>query len=294
MKQKELSMEAERLFASSADWTLSDQEFGYFKQLIYDIAGISLSDKKKELVKSRLISYIQGLQLQSFEGYLQFLQKLPGESHYWQEFVNLLTTNKTDFFREPKHFDYIINTVIPAWLKTGEKVMKVWSCASSSGEEPYTLAMVLKKHLPANKDFEILATDIDTDILNHAKNGVYAMTKFEEIPEEYRKDSVSVGTGDVSNWFRIKSSLKEKVTFQQHNLMEEADVENRTFDLVFCRNVLIYFSRETISRVVQNLENKTKESGLLFIGHSESLQGTESKWKTIQPSVYKLNPVKGK
>lgn len=287
-------MEAERIFATTADWTLSDQEFFYFKQLIYDIAGISLSEKKKELVKSRLISYIQGLELKSFEAYLQFLQKLPTESPYWQEFVNLLTTNKTDFFREPKHFDYIIQTVIPAWLKTGEKTMKVWSCASSSGEEPYTLAMVLKKHLPTGKDFEIFATDIDTDILNHAKNGVYAMTKFDEIPAEYQKGSVSVGTGDVSKWFRIKSSLKEKVTFQQHNLLDEADIKDRTFDLVFCRNVLIYFSKETISRVVQNLENKTKDSGLLFIGHSESLQGIDSKWKTIQPSVYKLNPVKGK
>jgi len=292
MKRKENSMEAEKLLIN-ADWTLSEQEFLYFKQLIGEIAGISLSEKKKELVKSRLVMYIQSLKLNSFEEYLLFLQKLPSESPYWQEFVNLLTTNKTDFFREAKHFEYVVEKFIPEWLKTGEKVLKVWSAAASTGEEAYSLAMLLKKHLPAGKDFQILATDIDTHVLEVAKNGVYPIVKLDEIPTEYRKDSLAIGTGEVANWFRIKSSLKQKITFKQHNLLEVADVPDKSFDLVFCRNVLIYFAKDTISLVVNNLEQKTKSNGLLFIGHSESLQGIDSKWKTTSPSVYKLTAFKG-
>lgn len=284
-------MDAERLI--KAEWQLSDQEFFYFKELIGHIAGISLSEKKKELVKSRLMTYVQSLKLSSFEEYLLFLQKLPAESHYWQEFVNLLTTNKTDFFRESKHFDYLVDTVIPQWLKTGQKVFKVWSCATSSGEEAYTLAMVLKKHLPAGKDFQILATDIDTKMIQQATNGVYSLTKLDEIPEEHQKDNVSVGTGDVSNWFRIKSSLKEKITFRQHNLMESADVDNKNFDIIFCRNVMIYFSKETIGHVLQKLEGKLKANGLLFIGHAESLNGIDAKWKSVHSSVYRNNQVRG-
>lgn len=284
-------MEAERLI--KGELHLSDQEFMVFKELIGRIAGISLNDSKKELVKSRLGMYIQSLRLNGFEDYLRFLQTKPADSKYWQEFVNLLTTNKTDFFREAKHFEFLVEKYIPEWLKTNQKVLRVWTCATSTGEEAYTLAMILKKHLPAEKDFEILATDIDTDVLDQAKNGVYSITKLDEIPVEYHKDSVAIGTGDVSKWFRIKSSLKEKITFKQHNLIEKADMSDRHFDLVFCRNVMIYFSKETIKQVVQNLESKTKLNGLLFIGHAESLQGIESKWKTVQPSVYRLTQLKG-
>lgn len=284
-------MEAERLI--KGEWHLSDQEFMVFKELIGRIAGISLGESKKELVKSRLVMYIHSLKLNSFEDYLRFLQKQPADSKYWQEFVNLLTTNKTDFFRESKHFEFLVEKYIPEWLKTDQKVLRIWSCAASTGEEAYTLAMILKKHLPADKDFEILATDIDTNVLTQAENGVYPLTKLEEIPAEYHKDSLSVGTGDVSKWFRIKSSLKEKITFKQHNLIEKADMPDRHFDLVFCRNVMIYFSKETIKQVLQNLESKTKLNGLLFIGHAESLHGIESKWKTVQPSVYRLAQLKG-
>lgn len=274
------------------DWNLSDQEFMYFRDLIEQIAGISLSSDKKELVKTRLRKYITSLKLDSFEGYLTFLSQLPTESPYWQEFVNLLTTNKTDFFREPKHFDYLIYTFLPEWLKTDQKVLNIWSCASSSGEEAYTLAMLLKKHMPSDRDFRILATDIDTEMIKMGANGVYPLSKLIEIPEQYQAESLVVGTGDVSGWFCMKSLIKEKVIFKHHNLMDAAEFADENselnFDVIFCRNVLIYFSKEKVSQVVQNAQKKLKNKGLFFVGHSESLQGVGQEWKAVQPSVYKL------
>jgi chemotaxis methyl-accepting protein methylase len=267
-------------------WTLSDQEFLYFSELISNIAGISLSLGKKTLVRSRLRSSVESLGLSSFQDYKKFLQTLPANDPHWQEFINLLTTNKTDFFREPKHFEFIVNSFLPQWLLKGEPTLKVWSCASSSGEEPYTLAMVLKKYLPKDRDFKILATDIDTEILERARNGVYSVAKLPEIPREYQKESISLGTGSVRDWFRIKSELKDKIVFSQHNLVTGQLPDSESFDLILCRNVLIYFARETTESVVRKIFKNCKRGGFLLIGHSESLQWTDCPWTVVQPSVF--------
>lgn len=266
---------------------LSDEELKYFCTAIENIAGISIRTSKRDLVRTRLRHRLVEMGLKSYEEYRRHLEKLAPDDKEWQEFINLLTTNKTDFFREPKHFDFMVSEVIPEWLKTGEKTFKVWCAASSTGEEPYTLAMVLKRHLPADRDFKILATDIDTEVLERAQNGVYPMSKFHEIPESYQKACLDLGKNAVKDWFRIKPELRDRVTFKQHNLIEPTAPGEGVFDLVSCRNVLIYMNKEAIDFITQKMYGVTKLQGYYFIGHSETLQGIKHRWKPIAASTFK-------
>ena len=216
--------------------SLSSEDFGFFKDLVFAQAGISLSAKKLDLVQSRLRSHIQKRGMKSFAEYRNLLQKAQPNDPEMQNFINLLTTNKTDFFREPQHFDYLTQVLIPAWVEDGRKEINVWCCASSTGEEPYTLAMVLNHYLPKDISYKILATDVE---------------------------------------------IYNKVSFQRHNLIEKTG-PNKQFDLIFCRNVLIYFEPSTIRTLMGKLHHFVKQDGMLFIGHSESIQGSGSLFKTIK------------
>lgn len=278
--------------AAAAHWSgqttpdLNETDLHYFCQIIDQRAGIYLKPAKHDLVRTRLRSRVVAHGLNDFAEYRQFLEKLPANDPEWQAFTNLLTTNKTDFFREPNHFHYLTQKILPAWLKTKQKTFKVWSAASSTGEEPYTLSMVLSRHLPKDRDFKILATDIDTEVLKTAQNGVYSMTKKTEIPPDYQ-NCIQLGKGDARSWFRIAPGVKEKIIYKQHNLIEKTAPSEGTFDLVLCRNVLIYFEQENIDFVQRKLFGATKDGGHLFIGHSESFQGIAHQWKSVGPSVFK-------
>ena len=267
--------------------SLKDNELQYFCEVIEDLAGIVLKSTKHDLVKTRLRARLVEVGMKSYAEYQNYLKSLPREHEEWQQFINLLTTNKTDFFREPKHFDHLIKTFLPEWLKTNEKTLKVWSAASSTGEEAYTIAMILDRHLPKGKDFKILATDIDTEALETARNAVFPISKKGEIPAEYQKGCVDFGKDDVKGWFRIKPILKDKVIFKRHNLIEKTAPDADTFDLVFCRNVFIYFAPSSIEFVVRKLHRSTKPNGLLYIGHSESLHSLKHEWQLVAPSVLK-------
>jgi chemotaxis methyl-accepting protein methylase len=236
-------------------------------------------------VRARLRSRLAANDLESYSEYREFLEGLPKDHPEWESFINLLTTNKTDFFREPKHFDFLVKSILPEFLKGSEKTLKIWSAASSTGEEAYTLAMVLDRHLPKDRDFRILATDIDTNVVKTAQNAVYAIAKKSEIPVDYHQSALDLGRGSAKGWFRIKPHLKEKVIFKQHNLIEQTSPGENMFDLILCRNVLIYFDKETIQFVSKKLFHSTKPNGHLFIGHSESLQGIQHKWQLCGPSV---------
>jgi chemotaxis methyl-accepting protein methylase len=221
------------------------------------------------------------------------LESLPQSDLEWIVFTNLLTTNKTDFFREPAHFDFLKKEVVPNWLKKKRSVLKVWSAASSTGEEPYTISMVLNELLSDPVTYQILATDIDTEVLRKAEKAVYAKSKLGEIPEKFRRSSIDVGSGEISSWMRIKSHLKNKVTYEPFNLIESELPAENEFDVVFCRNVLIYFTPDTTSRVLNRLYAATRPGGYLFIGHSESMQNMKTKWVSVAPSIYlKPHPVK--
>lgn len=262
------------------------ENLNYFCDMIEEIAGIHLKPVKHDLVRTRLRSRIEAHGFQDLIEYSQYLKTLSPKDSEWESFTNLLTTNKTDFFRESKHFDFLIEEILPAWLKTNQKVFKVWSAASSTGEEAYTLAMILRAHLPEDRDFKILATDIDTDILKTAKNSVYPISKKVEIPPAYYQRFIDVGKNEVRGWFRIKPELKERVIFKQHNLIEKTSPGEDVFDLVLCRNVLIYFGEKNIDFVQKKLFSTTKNGGYLFIGHSESFQGLQHPWKIVSPSVF--------
>ncbi len=266
---------------------LSEDSLLYFCRMIEARAGISLKASKRDLVRTRLRSRISKHGLKSFEEYQDFLSSLSKNDPEWESFTNLLTTNKTDFFREPKHFEYLVQTVLPQWLTTQQKTFKVWSAASSTGEEPFTLAMVLARYLPKDKDFKILATDIDTEVLRTAQNSVYAIAKKPEIPVDYQTPCLDMGKGDARGWFRIKPHLRNKISFKQHNLIEKTSPGENVFDLVLCRNVLIYFAPETINFVQKKLHTSLKPNSHLFIGHSESFQGISHRWETVGPSIYK-------
>lgn len=264
---------------------LKDSELQFFSEKISDLAGIALKSSKQDLIKTRLRTRLVELELKTYGEYKEYLLSLPKENDEWQIFVNLLTTNKTDFFREPKHFDHLIQKFLPEWLKTNEKILNVWSAASSTGEEAYTIAMILDRYIPKDRDFRILATDIDTSVVQFGKNAVYSKEKKPEIPVEYHQACLDFGRGSASQWFRIKSHLKEKVTFLQHNLIDKMAPTQLDFDVIFCRNVFIYFAPNSIETVAKKLYKSTKPKGLLFIGHSESFQGLTHDWKLIGPSI---------
>lgn len=267
---------------------IKDEDFAYFQALVFKLSGITLSDKKRDLLLTRLSSHLKKSDLGSYSDYRNYLQGLPENHGEWQSFINLMTTNKTDFFREIRHFDYIEEVLIPKWIQSKKSEIKVWSAACSTGEEPYTLAMFLEAKLPAGMTYKIFASDIDTNVLAKAKNGVYSMVKESEIPEDYRKKSIEYGRGEIADWFRIKSSLKSKITFSAFNLVEDS-LEDEKFDLILCRNVMIYFSRAVVEKVANNLAKSCLDDGILFIGHSESLQGTKTPWKVTTASVYSKN-----
>lgn len=269
------------------NWQLEKEDLDYFREKIAMLSGISMKESKKELLSTRLRGRAQQLGLDSFSDYRHYLMEQPNSSAEWQIFINLLTTNKTDFFREPKHFDFLETKFIPEWLTQNKKILKVWSCASSTGEEPYTLAMVLERALPAGIEFQILATDIDTSVLARGANGVYAKSRLHEIPVKYHESSLCLGSGEVGPWFAIKKKLRDRITFQHFNLTSEVRPSEDEFDLVFCRNILIYFQKETIAHVAQKIFGQSDKLGVLVIGHAESLHGITTQWKMVGPSIFR-------
>lgn len=272
-------------------WALSDQDFDSFRELIASRAGIFLSAGKRELVRSRLLGRVRLLEFRDFSAYRLHLQGLSADHGEWQEFINLLTTNKTDFFREPQHFDFLLRDFLPGWLASKGRELKIWCCASSTGEEPYSIAMALAGSMPEGRCYSILATDIDTEVLATARNGVYALEKLNDIPAGLRGGAIRKGSGSAADWFRVQDSIRERIEFRRHNLAEAALPEEGPFDLIFCRNVLIYFSRPTIVSLSEKLSKVAKPGCLLFTGHSESLQGCEKFWAGVRPAVYcKANP----
>lgn len=275
-------MAAIQLAIQQPEMPLAEEEFAYFCATIKEIAGIHLAPAKKQLVHGRVRQRVMELGLSSFEEYRGRLEKLPPKDPEWQSFVNLLTTNKTEFFREKDHFDFLRELLLQ---KNAEgKPVRIWCAAASTGEEPYTLAAVA--HQALTVPFEILATDIDTDVLAEAAEGVYPAAQAQEAPEAYRKTTFDFGRNGIEEWMRIKPAVRDRVKFQRHNLIDPALPAGQPFDFIFCRNVLIYFTPETCALVMQKLHDAAAPGALAFIGHSESLQNLKTPWKSIRPSVY--------
>lgn len=258
---------------------LTDSEFQLFRKFIYARAGINLTDSKKALVTGRLAKRVRYFGLPSYRAYFELLEA--NHAGELQIAVDLLTTNETFFFRESKHFDFIRARILPVWPNG---LRRVWSAACSSGEEPYTLAMVLAAHSPT-QSWEVMGTDISTRVLEHARGAQYEMQRAEHIPREYLHRYCLRGIGTQEGTFLICRELRQRVTFIHTSL--KADLARLgLFDLILLRNVLIYFDAETKRGVVAQVLRRLNPGGYLMIGHSESLNGIADGVKLVAPSIY--------
>lgn len=262
---------------------LGDDEFELFRRWIYDAAGIRLADGKRALVAGRLSKRLRTLNLNSYRHYFeQVTQGGPEgrENSERQIALDLLTTNETFFFREQAHFDYVEKELCPRW---GNRSVRCWSAASSSGEEAYTLAMVLAEHYAG--DWRITGTDISSRVVDKAQQAIYPMMRSKNIPRRYLQEYCRKGIGSKTDTFRMAPSLRERVTFSCANLQQPQPGLGQ-FDLIFLRNVMIYFDAASKQQVVSHLLDRLKPGGFLFIGHAESLNGVTQQLKLVRPSVY--------
>lgn len=257
---------------------LSDAEFELFQRLIHDGAGIWLAPAKKALVAGRLIRRVHHHGLSTFRAYHELLSRDPAEH---QRAIDLLTTNETHFFREPRHFDWLKRV---AAEHPSETPLRVWSAAASSGQEPYTIAMVLADVL-GDRPWEVLGTDISTRVLERARSALYDMATAREIPPAYLKGFCLKGVGTKTGSFLIAPQVTRRVQFGQLNLIEPLP-DMPLFDVVFLRNVMIYFREETKRQVVSSLLARVRPGGWLVVGHSESLSGLAPGTRSVGPSIY--------
>lgn len=263
---------------SSVPTDISDREFQAFRDLIYEVTGINLSPAKKALVCSRLAKRLRELKIPTFAEYYAFLLSEGIGSAECQCMINCITTNKTNFFRESHHFDYLKNHVLPQAeqrvLAGQPRRLRIWSAGCSTGEEPYTISMSLLQHFGAQVsswDLRILASDIDTEVLAKAKAGEYTSSQLVDIPAELRRQYFESGSDGSRDRFRARPELGRLIAFRQINLIADSWPIHAKFDLIFCRNVLIYFDRDTQIRIVSRMADLLAPHGVLFLGHSENV-----------------------
>ncbi|WP_244813355.1 protein-glutamate O-methyltransferase CheR [Vibrio sp. B1FLJ16] len=243
-----------------------------------------MDEKRNALVSHRLHKRISQLKLNNFEEYAYLLFNSSEEQ---QIALNLLTTNETYFFREPKHFEFIAEHLVPEFARLAKT--NIWSAASSSGEEVYSLAMMFDDLLP-ECNWHILGTDINTDILSIARSASYELTPKNKIPERYLKQYCLKGVGDSEGLFKIKDELKQRVCFKHHNLLNKPINNKQKFDLILLRNVLIYFQLEDRKKVVQNVTEQMRHGGWLIVGHSENIHGFDKRLVQKQTGCYQFQP----
>lgn len=263
--------------------SITDQEFALFQRLIYKIAGISMSEAKKVLLVGRLQKRLLHYGLDSFTAYYRMV--VHGEHpEELQTMVDLLTTNETYFFREPKHFDFLRDEVLPR--HSGPSAFRVWSAASSTGEEAYTLAMLLATHL-RSAPWEIVGSDISTQVLEKARRAHYPIDRNEGIPEAFLRKYCLKGVRSQEGTFLISGELRKNVSFHHINLTQPVTENIGKFEVIFLRNVMIYFDMETKRQVVQNLLPRLQPGGHFIIGHSETLNGISEGLRQIRPTIYR-------
>ena len=283
---KMLQPETPALYEQHGKLAINDNDFELIRNWIYEVAGITLTPAKKNLVTGRLGKRVQALGYSTFGDYIRpIIAARAGDSAAIQErqfAINALTTNETYFFREPAHFDFLKDVIIPQWQ--GGEARRIWSAASSSGEEAYTAAMVLTLSLPQVR-WDIVGTDINSEVVAHAGKALYPLSRAEKIPSQYLKAYCLKGIGKMEGLFQITPKVKSRVSFQTANITQEQTTLGR-FDLIMLRNVLIYFDKASKQRVINNLINRLKPGGYLFIGHAESLNGLDYDLKMIKTAIY--------
>ncbi len=270
--------------------TISDAEFQQLREFIHAHTGIALSEHKKALVCSRLSKRLRHHDLQHYSDYYVLLVEKDPEGAELMAMINCITTNKTDFFREPHHFRFLVEHVFPAYKQNPnrERPLRMWSAASSTGEEAYSLAMTALEAMPSfnERDIRILATDIDTDVLSRAASGVFSRTQAKQIPEALLHRFFLQGKGAHEGEVMAKPPLKSLVHFHWLNLQEDPWPMQEKFDVIFCRNVLIYFDKPTQLKLFQRMGGALKKDGYLMLGHSEAMHGLSDLFKPVGHSIY--------
>lgn len=275
-------IDLQRIFAAQ----LSDVEFSKLSKFIYSQYGIKMPPEKRIMLQSRLQKRLRALKIYTFKEYIDYAFSNQGDDEIIH-MMDVVSTNKTDFYREPAHFDYLRQTILPSIIDE-KKLVKIWSAGCSSGQEVYTLAIELSEFASKNQgfDFSILGTDISTLMLNKAFTAIYTEEMVSMIPIEIKKKYLLKSKEKTKKLIRINNVLRNKAKFQRINFMDDHYPVNDQFDIIFCRNVLIYFDRETQERVINKLCNYLRPDGYFFLGHSESITNINVPLKQLKPTVY--------
>ncbi len=261
---------------------LTEAQFQKVIRMIYRLCGISLKDGKQALVRARLMKRLRALEMNGFKEYLQYVESREG-AHELISMVDAITTNKTSFFREPEHFRFLRDTVFGEF--SGQR-MRFWTAACSSGEEPFSLSMLIHEHFPGihQRDVKILATDISMNMLEKARESVYSAESVQEIPPDFLAKYFTFLPDQ--NTYRVKDNVRSLVRLGWLNLVDSWPMKG-PLDVIFCRNVMIYFDRPTQQRLINRLWHLLEPGGYLFVGHSEGLSAIEHKFQYIRPAIYR-------
>jgi chemotaxis protein methyltransferase CheR len=275
---------------SSSQGVMTDHVYQKLCGFILDQYGLKLGPQKKALLEGRIRKRLAKLGIPSFKEYCDFLFSPQGIASETPLLADVVTTHKTDFFREPVHFNYLTGTILPGLMESGAREhLRAWSAGCSTGEEPYTLAMVLMEYACANPglDFAILATDISGAVIEKAWKGIYNEEDIAPIPMEIRKKYLLRGKAPSSNLFRVAPSLRSRIVFRTLNFMDDAYGIDEDFTVIFCRNVLIYFDRATQERLINRFARHLKRGGYLFLGHSETIAGLNTPLVHEAATIYR-------
>jgi chemotaxis protein methyltransferase CheR len=291
---KHSGTEKDRLvYELSSPRRLSDEDFRRLSEIISSEYGIKMPDTKKIMLEARLRKRLKALEIESYTEYCQYLFSRKGLENELFHMIDVVTTNKTDFFRERVHFDYLVTNAVPELLvrfrTMGAKKLTLWSAGCSTGEEPYTIAMVLNdiSAYQRNFQFEVFATDISTKVLQKAARGIYDEERVSAIPMKVRKKYFMRSKDKEKRLVRIVPELREAVRFKRLNFMDEDYGFSEMLDIIFCRNVFIYFSRSTQERLLRRFYDHLTPGGYLFMGHCETLSQMRVPFVSVGSMVYK-------
>ena len=268
------------------EFPMSDGDFNRIKELAKQRTGIELGDHKKEMIYSRIVRRIRSLSQPDFNHYLNYL-----ESNLESEltnFINAITTNLTSFYREPHHFDYLTSTALPEIMKKkAQRRLRIWSAGCSTGEEAYTLAITLNNALgKSDWNAKILATDLDTNVIQHGREGIYTQDRVGNLDTNIVRRNFDEISGGREPRFKIKPHIQQLITFNRLNLLGDWPMKGK-FDVIFCRNVVIYFSKDTQRKLFDRYADILEPDGYLFIGHSETLHGVTKRFSSIGKTIYR-------
>ncbi len=270
------------------EFDFTDREFRAIRDLVSAQAGIVLSEAKRDMIYGRLVRRLRALDLDNFGAYCELLDSQDGAGEM-EAFVNAVTTNLTSFFREAHHFEYLAQRLLPSLLQSraGTRRLRIWSAGCSTGEEPYSLAMTLRDAIPRidGWDVKILATDIDTNVLATAAAGVYGEERVRDLPQDRLRRWFRKGKGSCDGKVKVSRELQDMISFRQLNLLGAWPMRG-SFDVIFCRNVVIYFDKPTQKKLFERMADQLASDGHLFIGHSESLFKVTDRFRTLGNTIY--------